>query len=169
MPPLSKLRQIEDQNVELQNSLARIEAKLDFLMKASLDPKEMEGLRLPRAKKLPSEEVVEPYNVRMQNRISTSPVPKAVATEFTQQASVVPKGKDSIKPPKTPTDSQIASVAVAEMEKQPVKGYDAMTIGEVLKKVKEIKTKEERDAMLDYERRHLNREQVVQALVNWNS
>lgn len=169
MAPLLKSRSIEIQNVEIKNMLARSEAKLDFLLKSTLDPKELSGLKLPEPLPLPDAVAVEPFNVRTENRISTAAIPKAVATEFKGAPTVVPKGKDSLQTPKTPVSHAPASVAVLDAEMEPIKGYNALMIGEVLKKVKEIKTKEQRDVMLDYERRHQNREQVVEALVNWSS
>lgn len=55
------------------------------------------------------------------------------------------------------------------IQDQPVPNYDDMTQGEVLLAVKKIKTVEERDRMLSYERAHKNRDVIVTTLVNWNS
>lgn len=157
---MSVYRELRD----VKHQLDVLNAKLDALMRTQMSEVEIEDIDLPKD---PNTEDPDPFNVRRQKARATLPVPKATDTTEMRTVSPTQNFVPSIEPPVVETPPPPAGV-LASVGGEPITGYDGLTAGQIIQMSKKW-DKATVDRALDYEKKHKNRETVVQALVNWNS
>lgn len=118
------------------------------------------------------------HNVKVEAPEGTLTPPVVEAVEFKTTNTKHLKHLSTISPPvvkAATTREAVVQKASPRAEsqkpatdKEPWEGYSKMTVGEVLKKAKDV-TPEQRKAAIAYERSHSKRETVIQPLVNWNN
>lgn len=184
MSVFKKLAKLEAENVTLRNMLRRMERKIDAIMESQLDSEEIEDIQYPEEEKVPalSGEEELPYNVRELRQPSTLPIPGGPDNLEIGPVLGLPEPvhKDTLKAPeaKGVGDGAPANPLIPQKpkpnppdqdpDKEPFEGYDKATVGDILKRAKDM-TDEQRRQILRYERTHQKRPTLIEALVNWNS
>jgi hypothetical protein len=175
MKTIELMNSVKAKLVEVQNQNNRIEAKLDALISEAGVEDEVELPEEIKAPKMSGEPEL-PHNVKMQEKVSTlelpgSPDNREVPTGDPQQPELRAKDTTPLPSAVTGTPSDLASpLYTLNPAEEPWKGYDQMTVGDILKKLKSDKPKKKDiDRVLAYERAHQQRTTLVEALVNWNS
>lgn len=165
---------------KIKNAVARMEAKLDFMMKAAFPPEKLAELVLPV-----DEPMAGMYPIRQMNVVGTEQAPPAepsampvptgpaaeVAANTTDMSTITPP-TTPVAAPKEQTTTTLVTPAPTPLVVPPpsthpmdqyIMGYDSMTIGETLKALKDV-DEEDWGAVADYEKSHKNRSQIMDAL-----
>jgi hypothetical protein len=113
-----------------------------------------------------------PPEVNDDTPVSTIKVPEVSTVEFSapgQSKIEFATHKDVRERRLSGSDESMSNPSSSSAVSLPVTNYDRMTVGELTLAIKNIKTDEERNRWLDYEKTHKNRQAIVDLLVNWNS
>lgn len=106
-----------------------------------------------------------PNNVSQETPVSTLPIPKTPTSTFTSTSKLKP----SLPVPEVEVPEPVTTNLVTTSQ-EPWDGYEKMTQGEILKKLKEDNPDEiTRNQVLEHERANKKRTQIIETLVNWNS